>query len=147
MAAPKKKKPRKGAPAGPAPEDMMDDDLGMMEMGGAPMMGGGDPMMVDQGASPPMDMLPPGLDVPGMGMGSPMMEGGPMAASTQFLSTDPGAMLAAMSQLMDTDHQALSMQQMAALQSVGPMAAEAIARASGMAESVDVPGGPAGMMA
>jgi hypothetical protein len=26
----KKKKPRKGAPAGPYPEDMMDDDLGMI---------------------------------------------------------------------------------------------------------------------
>ena len=138
MAAPKKKKPRKGAPAAPAPDEMMDDDPAMM--------GGGDPMMVDEGASPPMDMLPPGLDVPGMGMGAPMMEGGPMAAPTQFMSTDPGAMLAAMSRLMDADHQALSMQQMAALQSVGPMAAQAIARASGMAESVDVPGGPAGMI-
>jgi hypothetical protein len=132
MAAPKKKKPRRGAPAAPAPQEMMGD---------------GDPMMVDQGASPPMDMMPPGLEaVAGTGMGAPMMEGGPMMAPSQFPSTDPGMMLAAMSRLMDADHEALSMQQMSALQAVGPMAAQAIARASGMAESVDVPGGPAGMM-
>jgi len=131
MAAPKKKKPRASADAAPAPDEMD---------------AGGDPMMVDQGASPPMDPNPPGLDVPGMGMQAPMMEGGPMMAPTQFMSTDPAAMLSAMSRLMDADHQALSMQQMAALQAVGPMAAQAIARASGMAESVDVPGGPAGMI-
>jgi hypothetical protein len=137
MAAPKKKKPRRGAPAMPAMEDMEGDPT---------MMGGGDPMMVDEGASPPMEMMPPGMEMmAGMGMGAPMMEGGPMMAPSQFPSTDPGMMLAAMSRLMDADHEALSMQQMAALQAVGPMAAQAIARASGMAESVDVPGGPAGM--
>jgi hypothetical protein len=139
MAAPKKKKPRRGAPdAGPAPEDMGDPT----------MEGGGDPMMVMEGSPPPMDMMPPGLEaVAGTGMGgAPMMEGGPMMAPSQFPSTDPGMMLAAMSRLMDADHEALSMQQMSALQAVGPMAAQAIARASGMAESVDVPGGPAGMM-
>ena len=49
MAAPKKKKPRKGAPAGPSPDDMMDDDPAMMGggdllsmlLGGSMMSGGG----------------------------------------------------------------------------------------------------------
>jgi len=140
MAPAPKKKRRKGAPATPGPDDM-DMDMGMdMEMGG------GDPMMTQQGASPPMEMMPPGMEMmAGMGPAGPMMDGGPMGAPTQFPSTDPGMMLAAMSRLMDADHEALSMAQMQALQSVGPMAAQAIARASGMAESVDMPGGPVGM--
>lgn len=131
--APKKKK-RPGAPAGPEPADI-------------------NAVPVEDGASPPMAQNPPGLDVPGLGgPPAPMADGGPMMAPPgmmgpgQFPSTDPGMMLAAMSRLMDADHQSLAMQQMQALQQIGPMAAQAIARASGMAESVDVPGGPAGMM-
>ena len=107
---------------------------------------GGDPMMTQDGTPPPADNMPPGMEMmAGMGPAAPMMGGGPMMAPPQFASTDPGMMLAAMSKLMDADHQMLSMQQMNALQQVGPLAAQAIARASGMAESVDVPGGPAGM--
>lgn len=133
--APKKKKPRRGtAPATPGPDDL------------AEMGPGGDPDMTQMGAAPPMEVMPPGMEMmAGMGPAAPMMDGGPMMAPPQFASTDPGMMLAAMSKLMDADHQMLSMQQMNALQQVGPLAAQAIARASGMAESVDVPGGPAGM--
>lgn len=135
MATAKKKKPRRGtAPATPSPDELV-------EMGP-----GGDPNMTQMGAAPPVEQMPPGMEMmAGMGPADPMMDGGPMMAPSQFPSTDPGMMLAAMSKLMDADHQMLSMQQMNALQSVGPLAAQAIARASGMAESVDVPGGPAGM--
>lgn len=131
---PKKKPARKGAPATPGVDDLMESGPG------------GDPMMTQEGTPPPADNMPPGMELmAGMGPAGPMMDGGPMMAPPQFASTDPGMMLAAMSKLMDADHQMLSMQQMNALQQVGPLAAQAIARASGMAESVDVPGGPAGM--
>lgn len=135
MAVQRKKKPaRKGAPATPGVDDLMESGPG------------GDPMMTQEGTPPPADNMPPGMELmAGMGPAGPMMDGGPMMAPPQFASTDPGMMLAAMSKLMDADHQMLSMQQMNALQQVGPLAAQAIARASGMAESVDVPGGPAGM--
>ena len=109
-----------------------------MDMGGAPMM--------DMGGAPMMPPPPPGGGAP-----MDMMAGGPMNASP-LPSTDPGQIMALLSQFAADDQlkaiqMALAETKMAQAQAIQPVAAAMLEQAMSQATTMDGPGGGMGSYA
>lgn len=125
------------APGGPPPMDPM------MAMGG-----GAPPMMQPQGP-PPMDpmMMAAGPTGPG-GMPADMAAGGPMNAPS-LPTTDPGQLMALISQMAAQDQQTAMMEavnrtKLMQAQAIQPVASAMLQEAVAQASTMDMGGGPIG---
>jgi len=127
------------------PQEMM----GMSPEQHQQMMGGVPPQEMMGGPLPP-EMMMSGMPPQGGPGGIPvdMATGGPMAASP-LATTDPGQMMALISQMASADQQkavmeALANTKLAQAQAIQPVAAQMMQMAMAQGATMDVGGGPVG---
>lgn len=145
--------PGPGIPGEPGPQMAPNVAARMMDV--APVAPTAPPMGMPMpapapGGPPPMDAGAPPMDMPMAPGGPPMdvMAGGPMNASP-LPSTDPGQIMALLSQFAADDQlkaiqMALAETKMAQAQAIQPVAAAMLEQAMSQATTMDMPGGGMG---